>query len=203
MCLYGTRDAAKGWQKELSSHLRSLGFEQGRGHPAVFCHAQKGLLTLVHGDDYVSSGPADSLTWLDKELGKKYKVKTQRISGSSDGRKTGTLVMNVLNRIVRWTQHGYEVEADPRHSELVVDELLELCDREVATPGVDETEKGEEEEAVELQAEQAKKFRSVAARCNYLSQDRPDILFITKEMCREMAKPSRILAAPKETGMLP
>ena len=30
VCLYGTRDAAKEWQKTLSRHLERIGFMQGR-----------------------------------------------------------------------------------------------------------------------------------------------------------------------------
>ena len=40
LCLYGTRDAAKGWQETLSSHLESIGFVRGRGHPSVFWHPE-------------------------------------------------------------------------------------------------------------------------------------------------------------------
>ena len=96
--------------------------------------------SMVRGDDYVSSGPADSLTWFDQELCKKYKVKTQRIRRHSDCCKAGTLELMVLNRIAKWTQHGYGAEADPRHSELVVDGMLEPGDRAVAIPGLDEKE---------------------------------------------------------------
>ena len=38
VCFYGTRDAAKGWQEELSNYLVSIGYVQGRGHPAVYYH---------------------------------------------------------------------------------------------------------------------------------------------------------------------
>lgn len=31
VCLYGTRDAAKGWQEELASHLKSLGVYKVEG----------------------------------------------------------------------------------------------------------------------------------------------------------------------------
>ena len=34
LCLYGTRDAAKGWQELLSSHFEGIGCIKGRGHPA-------------------------------------------------------------------------------------------------------------------------------------------------------------------------
>ena len=35
------------------------------------------------------------------------------------------------------------------------------------------------------------KFRSLAARCNYLSLDRLDLQYAVKEICREMAKPTK------------
>ena len=34
-------------------------------------------------------------------------------------------------------------------------------------------------------------FRGLAARANYVGQDRPDIQFATKEVCRGMARPTR------------
>ena len=65
LCLYEIRDAAKGWQEALSSHLDHIGFRRGIGHPAVFHHPTKDLTTLVHGDDYVSSGLQAELDWLE------------------------------------------------------------------------------------------------------------------------------------------
>ena len=34
-------------------------------------------------------------------------------------------------------------------------------------------------------------YRALAARCNYLSQDRPDIAFSSKELCREFSVPNK------------
>jgi hypothetical protein len=34
-------------------------------------------------------------------------------------------------------------------------------------------------------------YRALAARCNYLSQDRPDIAFSSKELCREFSIPNK------------
>ena len=34
-------------------------------------------------------------------------------------------------------------------------------------------------------------FRALAARCNYLAQDRCDIAYSTEELCRELAVPNR------------
>merc|ERR1711904_603800 len=34
--------------------------------------------------------------------------------------------------------------------------------------------------------------RSIAARANYLASDRPDLMYAVKELCRGMAKPTRL-----------
>lgn len=56
----------------------------------------------------------------------------------------------------------------------------------MATPRVDEREKGEEE-AEALEGEAVTQYRSTSARCNYRSQDRPELIYATKECCRESA----------------
>ena len=100
LCLYGTRDAAKGWQETLSSHLESIGFKRGRGHPSVFWHPEKMIKTLVHGDDYVSSGSSDSMRWLESELSKAYELQSQKLGEEGDCQLEG----KVLNRILRCTK---------------------------------------------------------------------------------------------------
>ena len=47
-----------------------------------------------------------------------------------------------------------------------------------------------EENAEDLDNGEAAVFRSVAARANYLAQDRPDIMFAVKEICRSMSAPT-------------
>ena len=81
LCLYGTRDAAKGWQEVLSEHLVENGFERGRGFPSVFYHRERDICTLVHGDDYFSAGKKADLDWLQMILEKRYELKSQRIGG--------------------------------------------------------------------------------------------------------------------------
>ena len=41
-----------------------------------------------------------------------------------------------------------------------------------------------------LDAEQATHHRAMAARCNYLSLDRPDLGYATKELCKECPQPT-------------
>ena len=43
----------------------------------------------------------------------------------------------MLNRVVRWTPEGYELEADLRHAELVIEHLELESSKKVITPGTD------------------------------------------------------------------
>ena len=188
LCLYGTRDAAKSWQRTLTDHLEGIGFKRGRGHISVFHHPERGIKTLVHGDDYFSGGKRADLDWLQSELEKAYELKTQRVSN-----RTGcNLEGKVLNRIVRWTQEGYELEGDPRHAELVIEQLGLEDVAPLSSPGVDiaEPNVGDENDE-ELCATEASNYRRIAARCNYLSSDRPELQFSIKECCREMSRPTK------------
>lgn len=176
-----------GGRTTLQNMFCHWGFEQGQGHPAVFVHRRNGLLTVVHGDDYVSSATGCELDWLEAELGKRYAIKTQRLRRPGTGE--GDCEVKGLNRVVRCTSLGYDFEADPRHAELVVQQTLASPGRAAVTPGLDEKEKEEEEDKA-LQGDSVKLFRSIAARCNYLSQDKPELRFPVQEICKEMASPT-------------
>ena len=62
-------------------------------------------------------------------------------------------------------------------------------------PFVRETREDLAKEDVELSPEVSTEFRGLAARANYLSLDRVDIQYATKEICRDMA-------VPKESSMV-
>ena len=59
--------------------------------------------------------------------------------------------------------------------------------------GAKATKKLERLESVghELNSHEATLFRALAARCNYLAQDRADIAYSAKELCREFAVPNK------------
>ena len=63
---------------------------------------------------------------------------------------------------------------------------LEGYSNGVVTPG--EKEEGDWEDK-EMSAEDAQIYRGLVARANYLAQDRTDISFAVKELCRNMASP--------------
>ena len=55
-----------------------------------------------------------------------------------------------------------------------------------ADSGTDNSESG----SVKLQGEAATRFRAVAARLNYMSQDRSDLATATMRICSKMSDPS-------------
>ena len=186
LCLYGTRDAAREWQRTLSEHLVSVGFEVGRGHPSVFVHTQRDIRLLVHGDDDFSSAHAGELDWLEEQLKKLYEIQSQR-AGTT---KKDDNELKILNRIVRRTASGYELEADPRHAELVLLQMKMEKAKPLSTPGVDGKEEDDQEGELPLDPDRSKQYRSLVARLNYLSADRPDMQYSVKELCRDMSSPS-------------
>ena len=86
------------------------------------------------------------MTWLEEELSKAYEIKTQKLGMGKDHQQEG----KVLNRIIRCTEAGWEIEADPRHAELVV-EQLGIEDKGVGTPGISGIEEEDDDGDVPLE----------------------------------------------------
>ena len=114
------------------------------------------IKTLVHGDDYVSAGDETSMTWLEQELSKAYEIQTQKQGMGKVCQPEG----KVLNRILRCTDVGWEIEADPRHAELVV-EHFGIVDKGISTPGVSGSEEEDEEDDVPLVGEDITRYSGV------------------------------------------
>ena len=115
----------------MSARLVIIGFTRGKSHPCIFWHQEKQIKTLVHGDDYVSSGTVEAMNWLEAEVEKAYEMKTQKLV-NADGYKVEG---KVFNRVIRRTGGGWEMKADPRHAELVVEKSGLRDDKGIDTPG--------------------------------------------------------------------
>ena len=59
------------------------------------------------------------------------------------------------------------------------------------TPGITQGSKALEKEKEDMSNEEQTKFRSVAARINFLATDRADLQFASKDICRRMASPDK------------
>ena len=114
------------------------------------------------------------------------KVRAMLGDGASDDKE-----VTLLNRKLSWSEVGLKYEADEKH----VKEILKYFNLGEGSKGLDapsirESAEEANEESEPLDARGVTEFRGLAARANYLSLDRADIQYATKEACREMAAPT-------------
>ena len=165
-CLYGTRDAPQQWERFAARSLEALGFTRGRACATCFYHRDRQLRCLVHGDDFLFSGSDANLDWVKTKLAKDILFKDGgRLGGGANDQKE----IRCLNRVLRWTPAGFELEADPRHAEILSSMLGEGA-TPVKTPGVKEkvvaprgqTRPASEEDASEYAARVSARSAKVA-----------------------------------------
>ena len=187
MSLYGTRDAATNFQNEVKKFMTQTGFAQGLYNPCVYYHKGRNLRTLVHGDDFVTTGGRKDNAWFQGMLAKRFEIKSAVIGmGPGEAKEA-----RILNRIVRVTHRGWEYEPDGRHVEILIRELNLKEAKGLSTPIEDEKSWEKEENEEKLSEKDHRGFRALAARANYLGQDRADIQYTVKEICRGMAGPTK------------
>jgi hypothetical protein len=184
--LYGFRPAAQAWESHYSGNLESIGFERGKASPVSFFDPASDVSCLVHGDDFTFVGERGALEVVEKAMKGWYELKVKARLGEEEGDDKET---DILGRRVRCNGAGFEYEADPRHREKILEALgLDERSKGLSVSGKVEDLTGEPEV---LEAGECTSFRAVAARVNYLAQDAPELQFAAKEVCRDMARPSR------------
>ena len=81
----------------------------------MYYHATWGIVSLVHGDDFVCMGNRQKIAKIRKALEDRFKIETQ-IMGSGTEEQSEA---RALNRIIRVTDEGWEYEADQRHADML------------------------------------------------------------------------------------
>ena len=132
-CMYGTRAAGMRWEETYTQALVRHGFLQGKASPCCFRHPSRDLKLVVHGDDFTILGTDEHLDWFEKTIQGEVEVK---IRGRLGGGEKDDREIRVLNRIVRWTQAGIRIEADPRHVEVLLNQMRLADANKAASPGV-------------------------------------------------------------------
>ncbi|CAK9008497.1 unnamed protein product, partial [Durusdinium trenchii] len=120
--MYGTQDASKIFEEDYQGWLKQNGGTFCSLCPAIFRFEERGLLGLVHGDDFLVVGEYAQLRWLDGILNKKYTAKWENLVGDGPGDKRS---MTFLNRLIKYIPDGadLEIEADTRHAEILLREF--------------------------------------------------------------------------------
>ena len=97
----------------------------------------------------------------------------------------------ILNRRLVWKADALEYEADPKHVWLIAEALgLNGVSNGLEMPIAREEKDHEKCDEEKLDKTKATQYRAIAARANYLAQDRFDIQFAAKQICREMSSPT-------------
>ena len=131
--------------------------------PCAFSHKTRDLVSVVHGDDFITAGPARDIDLFEKEMAKHLEIVCNARLGLGSGcSKEG----KILNREVRVDQNGISWE-----DELAIQELGLTTARPQLSPGGAKVKDGDEE--IELDAEAKSAYRTVTARANYFASDRP------------------------------
>ncbi len=122
-------------------------------------------------------------------LSEEYELKNRgRLGfGPKDVRK-----IDILGRVIELTEKGIKWSGDPRHQQLLEDHFGMKPDTKVLSKnGYDDELQQDDDTNEDLDKEEGKVFRGLAARLNYMAQDNMLLQFPAKEICKNMAKPTR------------
>ena len=211
--MYGTRDAASNWEEEYSEYMvDELGFSKGTACPCHFFHEQDQIRILVHGDDFMAVGTETKLRTLVKKILNKYEAKYELV-GPGKHLESST---KIIGRHITFTSEGVEIEVDKKYIQDSLIEYGLQDSNSVATPAIKGKPESKEERSQlllrrvlgkkkdakvgelmqeseddvvhkELEEKDATRYRSIAAKLNFIAPDRPEALFATKECMRSMA----------------
>ena len=138
--MYGTRDAANGWEEFHREKLAGIGYGAGAASSCVFANREKASSGAAHGDDFVFEGEEPALLELEAGLRKHMIVQKKALLGPDAGDDKHC---TILNRLISYEvgEQGVpliKMEADPRHVEIIVQQMGIAGDgaKSVTTPGM-------------------------------------------------------------------
>ena len=181
--LYGMRPAASAWEAEYSAKLVSIGFKKGAASPTLF-HRSDGTAIAVWGDDFVILGYHRALLELKAAVENWFEITFGGIMGHD---AADTKEVTLLGRTVMWKAEALDIEADPRFARTLAERA-----------GPDENPKGvyspapprQREDGEPASADDQTRCKSGVAVLCYLSQDRLDVQYSSKEACRTASAPT-------------
>ena len=167
-----------------------IGFARGVSNSTVFHRQSTGCRCVVHGDDFTFLCYGDHGEELVDKMGQWYDLTVRAVVGDDDG---DDKEVTILNRTLKHTGDGQEYTADPRHEREIRAQFSVGCESKgLNAPATkEEVPDGFDEDRDDPRLDQAcgRRYRGVVARANYLSLDRIDLQFASKEACRQMSDP--------------
>ena len=182
--MYGTRDAPLIWLSVVRAKLEGIGFTVSLLQPSLYFHRGRGLIVVVHVDDFACVGLEANLDWLYRELSSEFEMTCSELGP----RPEHSTEVKYLNRLVKLHNDGISIEGDPKHADLLIHEWgmgeCKLVDTPMTKDLEDKLGNG-----IELNEKEGTLARRSIARLNYMAQDRPDLSAVSRALSSCMAKP--------------
>ena len=185
--MYGTKDAAQCFDSYCERTMEKLEKNNiGVFNPCLYNHPVKYVSVLRHGDDFATLATRTQIVEFKEDLSKHLLVKHIATLGPRP-QLLDVCEVRFLNRVIRWVVPPFrkapdriEIEADPRHSELLIKNSgLQTNSKGVNTPG----ERTRNSSCtIKLSPQDSTSCRSSVMRLAYLSAD--------KELARSMTEPT-------------
>ena len=88
---------------------------------------------VVHRDDFTFLGDHIALDWCTTVMQEEYDIKN---NGNLGPDKHDQRPIAILNRCVEWRSEGIYYEPDPRHAEIIIDEIGFQNSSSAVAPGI-------------------------------------------------------------------
>ena len=110
------------WEAAIKDVTLSLGFLQAKSNACLYFHEERNIRIEVHGDNFTGVGPKSDLEWFAAGLKKVRTLGMRGIGGPPSVSDVSHSIV-ILNRLITWTDRGIELEADPGHVDLLLNEV--------------------------------------------------------------------------------
>ena len=178
--LYGLRKAAQKFQTYLTQLILALGFEQSWAEAMMFAHRDRNLKVIIHVDDPLTSGPMESVLWFYEELNKHIPVRVGTALGDKPQVFLGARYWRIQDTVVEMSKEGY--------IESVLDLMGMTNCSPVLTAGARQELKSPEDEEY-IGEKRHRQYRAACGKLQFASPRRPDILYVLKELGRQLQRP--------------
>ena len=158
---------------------------QQKDIPCIYKRFTDNLDLEQHGNDFLVCGPTSGLECLADEFKKHFLVKKADIVSLRPEHQKET---HFCKRRICVDDAGWHIELDQWYVRSLLDTMgMNTC-KSLATPGSKDQEKQTTNE--KLDPQEHREFRSGAGICQYMTEQRFDISFSTKEIVRDTAGPT-------------
>ena len=186
MC--GTKDAAQCFDSYCDRTMEKLDYNIGVFNPCLYKHPVKDVSVPRHGDDFATLASRTQIAEFKEDLSNHLLVKHIATLGPRP-QLLDVCKVRFLSRVIRWVVPPFgqaperiEIEADPRHSELLIKNSGLQTNKQTNSKGVNTPGERMKDSSrtVKLSPQDSTSYRSNVLQLAYLSVDRIELQFASK-----------------------